>query len=593
MKESVIQSPKHLPLTRLTRAVCVILVVLGADSYLRALTLGDLVAQKLAEKAAAARDDGQVVRPFLLYSEAVKRSPDNQSYRQNRDSLAQTAALMMKTQLERVDIKVDVMDAEFEAANAPLPEAPKAAQESPPTPEPVLMAEAKPSAEESAAPSSASVAESAIPEPVPEPIEEQTSSAAESNLPADFSMSVRARQDSALSVNGSVHLTENRTYSYLDLAYNFWSSADGKYRIRFGATARGYVDSVFDLNHFYPANVSADEHYAMELRRAVLSFSGPSWTVHIGRQQVVWGEAVGMFIADVVNPKDYRQFLVPDMDDIRIPLKALDAQKDFGGLGRVELFWSPDVQTSRLPIAGSEFAFNAPAIGLPRKNIYFKPASTLANSSTGIRYSKLTHGWDTSVFYLRSISDLPAVSTSLVLTANPFVNVVQRFPMTNHFAATVSKPVGDFVLKSEAIYSRGSEYQTASLGAALRRDTFSGMFGFSYPLRYQYMLDIQYFQTSILADAGLLFQPGLRSGFSVRVADVASLRRIKPSIQTVASFNQHDYWISPKLTVRLANSLFTTVGFDWFAGSPETQFGQFHDASRLELSLFWKANYTH
>ena len=76
----------------------------------------------------------------------------------------------------------------------------------------------------------------------------------------------------------------------------------------------------------------------MGLRRAVTTFTGPGWTIHAGLQQVVWGEAIGMLIADVVNPKDYRQFLVPDMDDIRILLGAIDAQKDLGKGSKLEFF---------------------------------------------------------------------------------------------------------------------------------------------------------------------------------------------------------------------------------------------------------------
>ena len=169
------------------------------------------------------------------------------------------------------------------------------------------------------------------------------------------------------------------------------------------------------------------------------------------------------------------------------------------------------------------------------------------------------------------------------------VDVIQRYPQVGHFAVTTSKPIGDFVLKAEAVYARGNEFETIALAPAVRRDEVSGMLGFSYPLCCQYLLDVQYFQTSLLGSAGPLYQPGLRSGISVRVADVASLRRIKPSLQTVASLNQHDYWISPKLNVRLTSSLFATFGFDWFAGSPDTQFGEFRDASRLELSLYWNS----
>jgi hypothetical protein len=540
------------------------------------------IARILANKAQASRDAGEIVRPFLLFSEAVKRDPDNQAYRQNRDSLAATAGLLLKTQLESADVSSDLVEAERETAENSLADAKVSS-----APEPV--AEPAPSEPTAAAQPSAETAAPSVGEEAVAMDSASTSQKPESVLPSNLSISARFRQNAALSMRGPIRLAENRTYSYLDLAYDLWTSPNSKYQVRFSASARGYFDSVFDLTRRYSGSVRENQEYQAELRRAVISFTAPGWTIHAGRQQVVWGEAIGMFIADVVNPKDYRQFLVPEVDDIRIPLAALDVQKSLGNASKFELFWSPDVRTSQLPVAGSEFTFFSPSSALPTRTISLKPARRLGNSTVGMRYSWLTHGWDSSVFYLRSLQDLPATSSSLQSGANPFVNLIQGFPQVDHYAVTTSKPLGDFVFKAEAIYARGQRFATRELGPALARDTVSGMIGFSYPLKYQYLLDVQYFQNSLFSGAGALYQPALRSGFSVRVADVASLRRFKPSIQSVASINQHDYWISPKLTVRIVDSLFTTIGYDWFAGTPETLFGQFRDASRLGLSLFWKA----
>jgi hypothetical protein len=118
----------------------------------------------------------------------------------------------------------------------------------------------------------------------------------------------------------------------------------------------------------------------------------------------------------------------------------------------VELFWSPDVQTSRLPVAGSEFTFFTPSIGLPTETTRFKPARTFGKSSVGMRYSWLTRGWDSAMFYLLSVQDLPAASTSLQLTPNPFVSVTVRFPMVDHFAATTSKPPASDFEKDNSKY---------------------------------------------------------------------------------------------------------------------------------------------
>ncbi len=76
------------------------------------------VARQLAEKAKAARASGEVVRAYLLYSEAVKRDPHNPGYRISRDVLAGQAGLLQKTDIEKADITDDLKAAEQEAEAA-------------------------------------------------------------------------------------------------------------------------------------------------------------------------------------------------------------------------------------------------------------------------------------------------------------------------------------------------------------------------------------------------------------------------------------------------------------------------------------------
>ena len=46
----------------------------------------------------------------------------------------------------------------------------------------------------------------------------------------------------------------------------------------------------------------------------------------IGKQQVVWGQADGIKVLDVVNPQSFREFILDDFDDSRIPLWMLNVE---------------------------------------------------------------------------------------------------------------------------------------------------------------------------------------------------------------------------------------------------------------------------
>ncbi len=81
----------------------------------------DSVAARLASEARRAEDSGQVVRAYLLYSEAAARDPHNATYRANRDALASAAKLLTKADVENADISADIKAAESEPPNSEPP----------------------------------------------------------------------------------------------------------------------------------------------------------------------------------------------------------------------------------------------------------------------------------------------------------------------------------------------------------------------------------------------------------------------------------------------------------------------------------------
>jgi general secretion pathway protein D len=78
----------------------------------------DTVASRLARAAEAARNSGQVVRAYLLYSEAAAREPHNPSYVSSRDALASAARLLIKAEVQNADVSAEVKQLEAEEEKA-------------------------------------------------------------------------------------------------------------------------------------------------------------------------------------------------------------------------------------------------------------------------------------------------------------------------------------------------------------------------------------------------------------------------------------------------------------------------------------------
>ena len=169
-------------------------------------------------------------------------------------------------------------------------------------------------------------------------------------------------------------------------------------------------------SNFYLPAVEKDQRTSAFWRETYVDFSAAGLDFRLGAQNIVWGEVVGIFVADVVSARDQREFLLPSFDIIRKPQWAARAEY-FKGDSHVEVIWIPfqtfddigkpgaDFYPVRLPSPTSETvasAFLDPTT----------PAKTLANSAYGIRANTLVSGWDLAAFYYRSYDASPRSTVS-------------------------------------------------------------------------------------------------------------------------------------------------------------------------------------
>jgi hypothetical protein len=78
------------------------------------------------------------------------------------------------------------------------------------------------------------------------------------------------------------------------------------------------------------ANYSSDAAYTQRdpLREAYVDMQQGDWSIRAGKQQVVWGTADGMKLLDMINPTDYAEMAQNQMEDSRIPVWMINAEKD-------------------------------------------------------------------------------------------------------------------------------------------------------------------------------------------------------------------------------------------------------------------------
>lgn len=354
--------------------------------------------------------------------------------------------------------------------------------------------------------------------------------------------------------------------------------------VSYKASGRLVYDAVYDLTDNYAKNVEGDQRLDKNLRDFFLDISKGDWDLRAGRQQIVWGEAVGLFFADIVNAKDLREFILPDFDYIRIPHWAVDleyAKESF----HLEFVLIPVLEFNRFGEAGSEFPAASPvpdgvaAISASPE----KPRNSAKNSEIGARVSYLTRGWDISLFHFYSWDKTPVKFRTV--TSPSLHSFRPEYRRLNISGLTVAKEMSGIVLKGEFVYNRGkffSVLDSNDLDGLVRLDYLDYLIGADYTVLERVDLNVQFMQRIIFGFDNRVFREDkVRSMASLRAGTGFMENRLEPEILIISSLREHDMLLRPRVDFRYSDRLRLRAGIDIFDGVPDGMFGQYKDRDRV------------
>ena len=180
----------------------------------------------------------------------------------------------------------------------------------------------------------------------------------------------------------------------------------------------------------------------------------------LGKQQVVWGTADGIKILDVVDPQDFREFILDDFTDSRLPLWTINLEIPLAA-ARLQLLWIPDRSYHRLPPPGSVYHITSPVLvppsptGLPLVlEPPERPRRFLADSDLGLRISSTLSGWDLSLNYLYAYDDAPVPVRTVVFSAGALqVRGRPEYRRTHYIGGSFGTAWHDLVFRGELLFS--------------------------------------------------------------------------------------------------------------------------------------------
>ena len=376
-------------------------------------------------------------------------------------------------------------------------------------------------------------------------------------------------------------LTEQRNIFHLNIEEGLSSSLSLRLAGRF------IYDSVFNLTSYYPQDVKSDEQFDLDLRAAYLDFSSDKLDLRVGRQQIVWGQAIGLFFADIVNPKDLRKFILPDFNEIRIPVWAVDAQF-YSSISNLELVFIPWPSFDKLPEEGAEFdmgrAFRS-AASLPvvsRKTT--KPSHSLSNSVTGVRLSRLIGGLDLSIFYLHGFDYFPSFEIEQL---DQGLRIHKVYKKLDNYGLTFSFEKRDIVFRGEFVFHKGKYFQDLDPAAekGLRKgDLLEYVLGVGYVFPHGINTNLQFMQYIVTDHKETMLTDRISSYMSLwsRIDFMDDSLEFENFL--VFSLKGADLMYRPKITYKMRNMRFS-FGLDIFDGHSDGYFGQFADSDRVYFQL--------
>jgi hypothetical protein len=265
------------------------------------------------------------------------------------------------------------------------------------------------------------------------------------------------KNETAYRIDEPRSITKIRNIFELNGQYSFSSD----YKLAFSAWA--YHDLAYDLFDYetISARFARDDDKPLvfvdqlahdkdspvaELRELYLDITSEKADIRLGKQVVVWGVLEGIRITDEINPLDFRELILPDLLDYRIPLWT--AKMDiYHGDDSYELLWIPDIKFHKPAPPGSEWELLQDVPGTERPNSF-----TLPNSEYAIKYSTNILDTEVSFSYFYTWDDFPVVFRSAAINSALDPIFFPTYTRINIYGATAVKQLGAGILKGELAY---------------------------------------------------------------------------------------------------------------------------------------------
>lgn len=336
----------------------------------------------------------------------------------------------------------------------------------------------------------------------------------------------------------------------------------------------------------------------LSLGEAYVDFYLESTDVRIGMQKVIWGEAEGAFITDLVSPRNLRSFILADFTEIRKAVPAIKVDHYVGDY-TVEAIWISHFVPFSPPSEDSMWKQEAtlpfPSAITATVKDPTMPESSLENSELFLSLSHFAPqlSWTVNGGYLWG--DEPLV-TSVITTGATTRDIVQGYERYPFVGGSLNTSLASVVLRAEAALALDKPMNTLDMSAnppiSLEKhhqvQTLVGldwnMFGAQWSSQYLMIYTHEHHDQLISQMKSI---KEFSHTLTFRVQDTFLDERLTAKLFTYVELDPANALFRPSLSYNLGDGVIVEGGAEIFVGDEGGTFGSYQDNSLAFLSLRW------
>ncbi|MCD6268690.1 MAG: DUF1302 family protein [Deltaproteobacteria bacterium] len=375
-----------------------------------------------------------------------------------------------------------------------------------------------------------------------------------------------------------------------------------------------------DSDYLYMGGGEKSNHeYDFTIFEGYLLYAHKNLSMTVGKQIVRWGKTDQLSPVDNINPQDLRLFILPELEDRKIPIWMLKLQ-GFGDNWSWEALYIPWFENSDIDYFNSDWAIfrhlpeEIKASNLPPEFKDYadhvliidrdKPANTLGNGEFGGRISFTAGQIDFSFSYLYGWENQPNIESFPIKNLNvdgsfsgddieDLPNQPDLIFTDERIAITYKRQqvaglefettIGCFGLRGEAAYFDHMSFLASDL-TSTRKPVFHTVLGLDYTSATDWYFNTQFSWMKILSySSRILYFEDDNLALMGEISKPLFDHNLELRLRYNYTLSDGSYYLEPSITLKYFTNIEIELAANILGGDKDTLFGSFKENDQLFL----------